>query len=154
VAARLLHTPPPLTHALPQENLGKQGVCNGFIHSSFSRRRWPANKKKHKQSSGSFSFFQMCFLIFFFQICFTANLSLVYVSISFASGGRCMTKGLLATGHLTRRCRWMGTCSVLSGEGEREGISSGWRVSGSLCGCAAGEGSTDLSLWAPPCSGC
>jgi len=67
VAARLLHTPPPLTHALPQENLGKQGVCNGFIPSSFSRRRWPANKKKHKQSSGSFSFFQMCFLIFFFR---------------------------------------------------------------------------------------
>jgi hypothetical protein len=60
----------------------------------------------------------------------------------------------LATGLISRRCKWMGTGSVLLSEGEWEGISSGWRVIGGLNGCAAREGPTNLSLWAPPCSGC
>ena len=126
-----------------------------LLPSSFSRRRWPANKKKQKQSSGSFSFFQICFSTLFFSNLFhrISFFGLHLHLLRFRS--LAYDQRRLATGLISRRCKWMGTGSVLLSEGEWEGISSSWRVIGGrpiwVCGhrrARAASGRGDGGLWA------
>jgi hypothetical protein len=70
-------------------------------------------RKKHKQSSSSFSLFQICFSTLFFRSVSLQIFLWVYIFISFASGGRRMTRGLLAC--------WR--CRVVTAAG---GCSAGW----------------------------
>jgi hypothetical protein len=98
VAAHLLHAPPPLAarrfmHCRKKKNQGRGGsgmtssLLPFLVGGDLQTRK---NKSKVPVLS---PFFRSASPPFFFQICFTAYLSLVYIFISFASGRWRMTKG-------------------------------------------------------------